>query len=140
MSIHFYNENVDLPSLNFEMLRKVLKSELSKNKKKIGDINFIFCNDEYLLAINVNFLSHDYFTDVITFDYSADEVVSGDIYISTDTVFDNSLTFKETFHNELVRVICHGLLHLLKFNDKEEAETKVMREKEDEMLSKFFLD
>jgi rRNA maturation RNase YbeY len=139
MSIYFYNEDVELPSLNFEAMKKVLRSELRINRRKLGNINYIFSSDSYLLELNIKFLRHDYYTDVITFDYSEDNIVSGDIYISVDRVMNNALIFKQIFTEELVRVISHGLLHLLKFNDKEEEEIILMRKKEDAMLKKFFL-
>lgn len=100
-------------------------------------INYIFCSDPYLLDINIKFLKHDYFTDVITFDYTDGLVVSGDIYISTDMVMNNSVIFSQIFQEELMRVISHGLLHLLKFNDKEEEEVIAMRRKESDMLNSF---
>ena len=137
MSILFFNEDVSLPSLNFESIQKLFKSEISVNKLKLGLINFIFCSDDYLLDINIKFLQHDYYTDVISFDYSEDSLVSGDIYISTDRVLNNSVIFNQSFSNELIRVISHGFFHLLKYNDKEEEETKVMRLKEAEMVNRY---
>lgn len=137
MSIYFYHEDVDLPDINFDALIKVLKREVRVNKYKLGEINCIFCSDEYLLDINLKFLSHDFYTDVITFDYSANGVLSGDIYISTDRVLNNSVTFEQLYFNELVRVVSHGILHLLKYNDKEPEEIKVMRIKEADLVSKF---
>lgn len=119
------------------MVQKVLKGEVRKNKLKLGSINYIFCSDDYLLSMNIKFLNHDYYTDVITFDYTTETCVSGDIYISTDRVLNNSATFEQNFSDELVRVISHGLLHLLKFNDKEHDEILVMRNKESEMVNKY---
>ena len=97
MSICFNNEDVALPEVNYDSLQKILKGEVRINKCKLGEINYIFCSDEYLYEMNVKFLGHDYFTDVITFDYSANEVVSGDIYISTERVLNNSVTFGQTY-------------------------------------------
>lgn len=126
-----------MPEINFEVILKVLKSEVRKHKLKLGLINYIFCSDDYLLFLNVKFLHHDYYTDVITFDYSTENFVSGDIYISTDCVLNNSATFEQKFSDELVRVVSHGLLHLLKYNDKEPDEIQMMRKKESEMLEKY---
>ena len=137
MSIFFFNEDVILPDINFEVLQKVIKGQVRKNKFKLGLINYIFCSDEYLLSLNVKFLHHDYFTDVITFDYSTENIVSGDIYISTDRVLNNSAIFEQKFSDELVRVLSHGLLHLLKYNDKEKDEILMMRIKESEMLGMY---
>ncbi len=137
MSISFFNEDVDLPSLDFKHIKKLLKSEIRVNRLKLGIINFIFCSDDYLLDINIEFLQHDFYTDVISFDYSEDKQISGDIYISIERVFNNSIIFKQSFSNELVRVISHGFFHLLKYNDKEEEETKVMRLKETEIVARY---
>lgn len=136
MSLQFFNEDVILPFLNFDLVSKVLKQAVRTNKSKLGDINYIFCSDEYLLQLNKKFLDHDYFTDVITFDYSENFLVSGDIYISTDRVRQNSGTYGQLYETELLRVISHGLLHLLKFNDKEESEIEIMRLKESELIEK----
>ncbi|MCK9211990.1 MAG: rRNA maturation RNase YbeY [Ignavibacteriaceae bacterium] len=137
MSIFFYNEDVVLPEVNFKALENVLKSEIRINKSKLGEVNYIFCSDEYLFDINVKFLKHNFYTDVITFDYSADGVVSGDIYISTERVLNNSITFDQLYMDELVRVVSHGLLHLLRYNDKEPEDVIVMRMKETDLVSKF---
>ena len=137
MSIYFYREDVELPDLNFDFIQKILKSEIRRSKLKLGEINYIFCSDEYLLEMNIRFLEHEYYTDVITFDYSMDSVVAGDVYISTDRVINNSATFGQTISNELVRVISHGLLHLLKYNDKEDEEIEIMRSSENRLIKKY---
>ena len=107
------------------------------NKLKLGTINYIFCSDNYLLKINQQYLNHDYFTDVITFDYTIKLLVSADIYISTERVLNNSTIFDQSFSDELVRVISHGFLHLLGYNDKKCEEKILMKEMEDEMIRKF---
>lgn len=137
MSISFFNEDVNLPVINFEIAEKIIKGEIRRHKLKLGAINYIFCSDDYLLDLNIKFLNHDYYTDVITFDYSTEVFVSGDIYISTDRVLNNSATFEQNFADEMVRVISHGLLHLLKYNDKESEEILLMRNKESEMVKKY---
>ena len=139
MSIQFYNEEVSLPALDFEMIIKVLKRSVRANKSKLGTINYIFCDDEYLLKMNKQFLNHDYYTDVITFDYSEEEMVSGDIFISTDRVRNNSESYNQTYETELLRVISHGLLHLLGFNDKEDSEIEIMRAKEMELIQQMMM-
>jgi len=137
MSIFFYHEDVVLPEVNFKALEKILKREIRINKSKLGEINYIFCSDEYLFDINVKFLNHNFYTDVITFDYTANGVIGGDIYISTDRVLNNSITFGQLYKDELVRVVSHGLLHLLRYNDKEPEDVIVMRMKETDLVSKF---
>ncbi len=137
MSIQFYNEDVNLPDVNFDLLKRILKGEVRSLKFKLGLINYIFCSDLYLLDMNVKFLKHDFYTDVITFDYSEEEVVAGDIYISTDRVLNNSVIFGQIYADELVRVLAHGLLHLLKFNDKESEEIVLMRRREDYVVNKY---
>ena len=137
MSIYFYSEDVVLPEMNYRALEKVLKREIKINKSKLGEVNYIFCSDEYLFDINVKFLNHHFYTDVITFDYTTNGVVGGDIYISTDRVLNNSITFGQLYIDELVRVVSHGLLHLLKYNDKEPEDVIVMRLKETDLVSKF---
>ena len=136
MSIQFFKEDVNLPTINFNAIIKVLKQSVRANKCKLGTINYIFCSDEYLLKMNKQFLNHDYYTDVITFDYSEEKMVGGDIFISTDRVRNNSETYNQTFETELLRVISHGFLHLLKFNDKEDSEIVIMRYQESELIKK----
>lgn len=108
----------------------------AEKKKTVGDITVVFCSDEYLLEINKKFLSHDYFTDVITFDYSSEKIISGDIFISIDTVRANSEFYKQDFTKELYRVIVHGVLHLLGYKDKTKNQKRTMRQKEDFYLNK----
>lgn len=139
MSIQFFNEDVDLPIINFKEVISVLKQSVRANKFKLGAINYIFCSDEYLLKMNKQFLNHDYYTDVITFDYSLENTVGGDIFISTERVENNSETYNQSYETELLRVISHGLLHLLKFNDKEDSEIEIMRAKELELIQQMKL-
>ena len=107
---------------------------ISENKTE-GDIVLIFCSDQYLLEINKKHLNHDYYTDIITFDYCVEKIVSGDLYISIDRVKENSKTFNESFINELSRVVIHGVLHLCGYNDKTEADQKIMRNLENKYLA-----
>ncbi|OJV22124.1 MAG: rRNA maturation RNase YbeY [Bacteroidetes bacterium 41-46] len=103
----------------------------------LGDINFIFCSDEYLLKINKQFLNHDYYTDIITFDYSSDTLLSGDLFISVERVLENSKIYKTVFQEELRRVMIHGILHLMGYKDSTNEESKKMREAENGALSLF---
>ncbi len=118
-------------SLNTKWLRLVAESEI----KRIGDITLIFCSDNYILDINQRFLSHDYFTDIITFDYCEGDKLSGDLFISVDSVRENSIEYKTEFIDELNRVIVHGLLHLIGYDDHTEEDIKFMRSKENYYLS-----
>lgn len=112
-------------------------SDLIKEENcREGEINYIFCSDDYLLKINVNFLNHDTLTDIISFDYSVGKELHGDIYISIDRVRDNANDFKVDFSEELSRVMAHGVLHYCGYKDKSEDEAKEMRSKEDYYLSK----
>ena len=117
-------------SLNNRWLRMVAESEI----RRIGDITIIFCSDNYILDINRKYLGHDYFTDIITFDYCSGNVLSGDLFISVDSVKENSVEYGTEFEDELNRVIVHGILHLIGYDDHTEEDVKVMREKENYYL------
>ena len=101
------------------------------DSRKLGALNFIFCDDEYILSVNRQYLQHDYYTDVITFDYCEGDVLSGDVFISLDTVKSNSEEYQSGYENEFHRVICHSVLHLIGFKDKTDADSVMMRENED---------
>ena len=116
--------------LNNSWLKLVAESEI----KKLGNINIIFCSDNYILDVNVKYLGHDYFTDIITFDYCEKDILSGDLFISIDTVRDNAEFYKTEFNDELNRVIVHGLLHLIGYDDHTPEEQKIMHEKENYYL------
>lgn len=106
----------------------------------IGELNYIFCDDEYLLGINKQYLDHDTFTDIITFDYTEGKVVSGDVFISTERVAENAVLFHQDFNTELLRVIAHGVLHLMGYKDKEDADVVLMRAKEEEKIKMFHVE
>lgn len=134
----FHSENgYNIP--NKQLIKNWLKSVCSDNNKILKDINIIFMSDEQLLNINQQYLNHDYYTDVITFDYCTNNTVSGDIYISIDRVKDNSEKFKASFRKELLRVIVHGVLHLLGYADKTDLQKNEMRNFEDKYLGDFLL-
>lgn len=115
--------------------RRWLKIVAESEIRKIGELSIIFCSDNYILDVNNKFLGHDYFTDIITFDYCEGDVLSGDLFISVDTVRENAMEYGTEFDNELSRVIVHGLLHLIGYDDHTEDEKKLMRKKEDYYLS-----
>lgn len=114
----------------------LIEVQIANEKMKAGDISFIYCSDSYILDMNKNYLGHDYYTDVITFDYCENDIVSGDIFISLHTVEDNADEYDVSFEKELYRVMIHGVLHLLGYNDKTEEEQKNMRKKENFYLDK----
>ena len=132
--IKYYSEGVNMPEFNQAKVTEWAKRVISLNNKIAGEINFIFTGDERLLQINKQFLEHDYFTDIITFDYGASGIVSGDIYISIETVKSNAASLNVTYAEELDRVIIHGILHLCGFKDKSDNEAVIMRKKENEAL------
>jgi len=130
-----YIENDKLS--NTEDLNLWLISVIKEEGMLIGELVYVFCNDEYLLKKNIQFLNHNTLTDVITFDYSEEEIISGDILISTERVVENAKIFKVNYLTELHRVMVHGLLHLLGYKDKIEKDANTMREKENYYLNKF---
>lgn len=125
---------------NFKFNRRRLTSQWLKftaesEIKRIGQVNIIFCSDNYILDINQKYLQHDYFTDIITFDYCEGKTLSGDLFISVDTVRENAIFYGTEFDDELNRVIVHGLLHLIGYDDHSEEDQKIMRSKEDYYLA-----
>jgi probable rRNA maturation factor len=115
----------------FSMLKQWIINVIRTEHYKAGDITVVFCSDDYLLSVNQSFLHHDYFTDILTFDYSEGKVVSGDLLISIDRVKDNARLYRADFSDELDRVILHGILHLIGYTDDNEYNLKSMRERED---------
>ena len=130
-----YIENDKLS--NTEDLNLWLNSVIKEEGMVIGELVYVFCNDEYLLKKNIQFLNHNTLTDVITFDYSEEEIISGDILISTERVVENAKIFNVNYLTELHRVMVHGLLHLLGYKDKIEKDANTMRKKENYYLNKF---
>lgn len=112
-----------------------LTQAIKEEKKEMGEINYIFCDDTYLHKINVDFLNHDTLTDIISFDYTSGNTISGDIYISIERVLDNARDFKTSFVDELDRVMIHGILHFCGYKDKSEEEALQMRSKENSHLN-----
>jgi probable rRNA maturation factor len=134
--IYYHNEDVKLDIKNKLKTRQWINSVVTSEGKKLGDINYIFCSDHYILKVNQEALDHDYYTDIITFDYCEGAVVSGDLFISIDRVKDNATQLKESFNRELSRVMIHGILHLCGYGDKSKTEEKLMREKENNNINK----
>ena len=137
MAIIYQSDNVKFPKIKRREISNWIKSVAASYNKKIGEIAFVFCSDKKILEINTQYLNHDYYTDIITFDYSEEDIVSGDLFISLDTVRSNAEKFSVDYIEELCRVIIHGILHLCGFNDKSTEDKKVIREKEDEALKQY---
>lgn len=128
-------EDVDDLSLNEIYLTNWISKVCLSENHQLGDISIIFCSDEYLLEMNRTHLDHDYYTDIITFDYTDNQIVSGDLFISVDRVRENASYFNVSFLHELHRVMIHGVLHLCGYKDKSDDEEKLMRSKENNALS-----
>lgn len=134
--IRFFFEKTRFRLKNPRITKRWIAQIAAEEHAKLDSLNYIFCTDEYLLAINKSHLNHNYYTDIITFDTSfGQSTISGDIYISIDRVTENALTLNEEFDQELHRVIIHGFLHLIGFSDKTKAEKTNMRKKEEACLS-----
>lgn len=131
-----YIEINEIPDVNPEFLFSWYKDVVDQYDKDLGEVTLVFCNDEYLLEMNKEHLDHDYYTDIITFDYTEGKIVSGDLFISVDRVRDNAEEFKVDFRDELHRVCIHGVLHLCGLKDKNEEDEMRMREAEDLALSR----
>jgi len=131
-----FNYETDFRLKNEKSLSRWVSSVIHSEGYKEGDINYIFCNDEYLLALNLEFLKHDTLTDIISFDYSVGRKINGDIYISVERVVDNANDFNVDFMVELQRVMVHGVLHYCGYKDKSVKDKGVMRQKEDHYLAK----
>jgi rRNA maturation RNase YbeY len=132
-----YENNFELPNED-QIATWISRVILSENKKE-GEINYIFCNDDYLLNLNEQYLDHDTLTDIISFDYSVGNEIHGDIFISTERVKENAIDFKATFEEELQRVIVHGVLHYCGYKDKTEDDERLMRNMEDEKIKMFHM-
>ena len=135
MSINYCSEDVPSPKFKKRKITGWIKETITSEEKTTGDISFIFCSDDYLLKVNKQYLNHDYFTDIITFDYVENNIISGDIFISCDRVRENATEYKTGFENELSRIIIHGVLHLLGFKDKNKKDKLLMTQKEDFYLN-----
>lgn len=135
MAIIYQNEGVKVPLIKKREITKWIKDVAASYDKKVGDVSYIFCSDEKILEINKAYLQHDYYTDIITFDYTDENVISGDLFISLDTVESNAKEFNTDYLEELHRIIIHGILHLCGINDKGPGEREYMTECENKALS-----
>lgn len=133
--IQFFYEN--LPESVDTDYKQWLEDLILSEGKKLGEINYIFCDDEYLLKINQDYLQHDYYTDIITFDYVKGKTISAEIFVSLQRISDNASTLSRDYEDELRRVLAHGVLHLIGYKDKTEEEEKQMRRMEDLYLAKY---
>ena len=137
--ISFLTENIKMPKLDRKAVRAWITAVAATYEgRKVGDLSYIFCNDERILEVNKEFLEHDYYTDIITFDYSEPSKISGDMFISLDTVLSNSSKFHTSYDKELMRVIIHGVLHLCGINDKGPGERAVMEAAEEKALDMWY--
>lgn len=134
--INYFFENIDRKNIDSNISIWLEDLILSENKK-LGDINYIFCDDEYLLKVNQDYLDHDYYTDIITFDYVKGKTITGDIFVSLPRILDNASTLSQDSEKEFRRVLAHGLLHLCGYKDKTEEEESKMRQKEDFYINRY---
>ncbi len=134
MAISFQAENIKLPDIKKRNTSAWIKAVAGSYSKTVGEIAYLFCDDDKILEVNRQYLKHDFYTDIITFDYSEEDKISGDIFISLDTVRSNSQKYTTDYQEELYRVIIHGILHLCGLDDGSEDEKKSMREAENSAL------
>lgn len=132
--IRYFQEDIQFDLKQKMQNNRWLKMVAGSEMRRLGAINIIFCSDRYILDVNINYLQHDYFTDIITFDYCEKDVLSGDLFISIDSVRENALYYGAAFSEELDRVMVHGLLHLIGYDDHTEEEKAQMRQKENYYL------
>lgn len=135
-----FNYETDFTLENEDVYASWLSNVISSENKKEGEINYIFCDDEYLHKINVEYLNHDTLTDVISFDYTMGNEISGDCFISVERVKDNASDFNVAFDEEIKRVLAHGILHYCGYKDKTDVDEEVMRSKEDEKIALFHVE
>lgn len=138
MAINFIREDRNPPKFLRKKTKDWIKDAIITRNYKVGEINYIFCSDEIILEINNQYLNHDYYTDIITFNYNDKKVINTDIYMSIDRIKDNAKIYNEKYINEFYRVLIHGILHLTGQNDKTKTQSLKMRQLEDYFLEKFF--
>ena len=135
MEISYITQNVEMPAIDAEKVKSWIETVAREHGKRVGALTYVFCDDEYILATNNQFLGHDYYTDIITCDYSNSHRISGDMVISLDTVRSNAEQLGVDYQGELLRVIIHGVLHLCGINDKGPGEREIMERHENEALA-----
>lgn len=133
--ISYLAQGVELPKIDQSAVNQWIEQVAKRHQRVVGDLTYIFCNDEKILEVNRQYLQHDYFTDIITFDYSSRKRISGDMFISLDTIKSNAELFERAYNEELMRVIIHGVLHLCGINDKGPGEREIMEMHENEALA-----
>lgn len=135
-SVRFFSEKIKFKLAHPRKTASWVKNVIVQEKKTVGDINYIFCSDDYLRSVNIEYLNHHTYTDIVTFDNSEEEgLIEGDIFISIERIKENAQKFNNSFDQELHRVIIHGVLHLIGYGDKKPSEKDIMRSKEDAYLS-----
>ena len=135
--IEFEFLDLEIPGFDSEFFVSAITDLIHSENKKLGDITLLFCDDTHMLKMNKEHLNHDYYTDILTFDYCVDNTISGELLISWDTVQSNASKYKVDKQTELKRVVFHGVLHLCGYNDKNKEEKQLMRSKENECLEKY---
>lgn len=136
MAIIYEKEHskIKMPKIKKRNVSAWIKKVAELHGKKVGDLSYLFCSDDHILEVNKEYLQHDYYTDIITFDYTEGDVISGDMVISVDTIATNAEKFNTSFESEFFRVVIHGVLHLCGINDKGPGEREIMEQHEDEAL------
>jgi rRNA maturation RNase YbeY len=132
--ISFHNEDIAFVLPQKRLYKQWIEQTVLSHGKTVGGLTYVFCSDEYLLEMNKTYLQHDYYTDIITFDYSEENNISGDLFISVERVKDNALKIGVSLQNEMQRVVIHGVLHLCGFKDKEKLDVEIMRKMEEKAL------
>ena len=140
MAISYHAEDISFPKIKRREITNWIKEIASDYNKRVGEISYIFCSDEKILQINQQYLNHDYYTDIITFDYSEENTISGDLFLSLDTIKSNSEKYHVDYQQEMYRVIIHGILHLCGLKDKTPKEEKIMRDSENKALTILYKD
>ena len=135
-----FNYETDFTLSDESVYEKWISAIIASENKREGEISYVFCDDEYLHKINLEYLNHDTLTDIISFDYSVGNELNGDIFVSVERVQDNATDFKVSFAEELLRVLAHGILHYCGYKDKSEEEAVSMRKKEDEKIAMFHVE
>lgn len=135
MEVCYMTQNVEMPRIDANKVNSWIEAVARKHDRRVGTLTYVFCDDEYILATNKQFLQHDYYTDIITFDYSNSHRIAGDMVISLDTVRTNAEQLGVDYNGELLRVIIHGVLHLCGINDKGPGEREIMERHENEALA-----
>ncbi len=134
MSIYFQKEDREIPDIEKDKIVEAISLICKEGGKSAADINFVYCSDEFLLDMNKEYLDHDFYTDIITFNYNEGDIISGDIFMSKDRIEENAKKFGENLKKEFTRICAHGILHLLGFEDGSEEEKELMRKKEEEFI------